>query len=250
MAAPQTVLITGATGDIGEACATLLATNGTNVAVHYHNNKIRAEDLCAQLCAYGVQAIPVQADIADEASVVQMFATLDQALPPLTGLVNNAAITATIQPFLEYTVERIQSVLNTNILGSFLCAREAIGRMAHSRGGAGGNIVNISSTATSIGSPHEYIDYAASKGAVEVFSMGLAKEFAEDGIRVNTVRPGLINTGLHQKSGDADRVRRLQPLIPMKRIGEPNEVAQAVAWLLSPHSSYSTGSTITVSGGR
>jgi NAD(P)-dependent dehydrogenase (short-subunit alcohol dehydrogenase family) len=192
----------------------------------------------------------VAADIAREDEVLRLFAECDAALGPLAALVNNAGILERHMRVEDMSVERVQRVLATNVVGTFLCAREAVRRMSTRRGGRGGAIVNVSSVAATLGSPNEYVDYAASKGAVDSFTIGLAREVAEDGIRVNAVRPGVVYTGIHASGGEPDRVERVKAAVPMKRGGEPDEVARAVLWLLSEESTYCTGAILDVSGGR
>lgn len=244
------VLITGASRGIGAATALAAAARGYYVGVNYARDAAAAQAVCTAIEAAGGRALALAADVADEQAVAAMFARLDVLGAPLVGLVNNAGVVGRIGPFTDYTVERMRRTFDTNILGSFLCAQAAVRRMAYVYGGAGGAIVNLSSAAARIGSPNEFIDYAASKGAIDAFTMGLAKEYATQGIRVNAVRPGLIETEIHAAAGAPDRVARFAPLIPMQRAGSADEVARAILWLLSAEASYTTGSLLDVSGGR
>lgn len=244
------MLVTGASRGIGAATALLAAARGYTVAVNYVNDIGAAEALCARIAAAGGEAFSLRADVSDEMQVLRMFAELDARGAPLRALVNNAGVVGVIAPFSDYTAARLKRTLEVNVLGAFLVAREAVKRMSTAHGGAGGAIVNLSSAAARIGSPNEFIDYAASKGAIDAMTLGLAKEYATHGIRVNAVRPGLIDTEIHASAGAPDRVERFTPMIPMRRAGQAEEVAQAILWLLSPEASYVTGSFIDVSGGR
>lgn len=244
-------LITGASQGIGAACARLLAQRGHALLIHFAHQAAAAQavaDECLQLGA--PSAIIAQADISAEADVLQLFKIADTCLPPLTGLVNNAGIVDRTARLDEMSAERLQRMLAVNVLGSMLCAREAVRRMARRHGGQGGVIVNVSSSAVRGGSPGQYIDYAASKGAIDVFTNGLAKEVAGDGIRVVAVRPGITDTGIHAKGGEPDRAARMAPQLPMGRAAHPEEVAEAIAWLLSDAASYTAGALLDVSGGR
>lgn len=243
-------LITGASRGIGAATAKVLAQQGYAICVNYKSNAKAADQLVVELTAAGVRAIAVQADISQEADVERLFNTLDQQLGPITALVNNAGILRPQSRVEDLTAERINQLLTTNVTGYFLCCREAIKRMSTKHGGQGGSIVNVSSVAARTGSPHEYIDYAATKGAIDTLTTGLSIEVADEGIRVNGVRPGFIYTDMHTDGGEPGRVDRLSPVIPMKRGGQPEEVAQAIAWLLSDAASYSTGSFIDLAGGK
>ena len=239
----ELMLVTGAGRGIGAATAELAATRGWTVAVNYLRDQAAAEAVCARIVAAGGAAFPVQADVSDETQVLALFATLDARGLPLTALVN-------IAPFCDYTSARLERTFAINVLGAFLVAREALKRMSTARGGAGGGIVNLSSAAARIGSPNEFIDYAASKGAIDAMTLGLAKEFATQGVRVNAVRPGLIDTEIHASAGAPDRIERFTPMIPMRRAGTAMEVAEAILWLLSREAAYVTGTFIDVSGGR
>ncbi len=243
-------LVTGGSRGIGRATAILLAKQGYRVAVNYLNNAQAAQKVVNEITATGSQAIAIQADIADEQQVVAMFTQIARELGPLTALVNNAGILFTQSTIENLTAERINQVMSTNVTGYFLCCREAVKVMSKKHGGQGGGIVNVSSAASRLGAPGEYIDYAASKGAVDTLTTGLSLEVAPYGIRVNCVRPGLIYTEIHASGGEPDRVDRLKANLPMQRGGEPQEVAEAIAWLLSDSASYVTGSFIDLAGGR
>ncbi len=244
------MIVTGASRGIGAATARLAATRGYAVCVNYRNNAEAAEAVVAEILGAGGRAIAVQGDVAVEGDVLRLFETVDDALGPLTALVNNAGILEHHMRFVDMTVDRFQRVFETNITGSFLCAREAVRRMSTRNGGRGGAIVNVSSMAACLGAPDEYVDYAASKGAIDTMTVGLAKEVAAEGIRVNAVRPGVIYTDIHASGGEPDRVERVKDVVPMKRGGQPEEVAAAILWLISEEASYSTGTFIDVSGGR
>lgn len=245
-----TLLITGASRGIGAATARLAAQRGYAVCVNYHSNREAAEKVVGSIAEAGGKAVAVAGDVAKEADVVRLFDEAARILGPLAGLVNNAGILERHMRVDEMSVGRLERVFATNILGAFLCAREAVRRMSTRHGGRGGAIVNVSSVSSTLGSPREYVDYAASKGAVDTLTLGLAREVAEEGIRVNAVRPGIIATEIHASGGDPGRVERLKSVVPMKRGGEPEEVARAILWLLSEESSYCTGTSIDVSGGR
>jgi len=246
----KVILITGASRGIGAATALEAAKRGYAVCVNYRQNAEAAEKILNQINSQAGKAISVQADVSQESHVLRLFETVDKTLGPLTALVNNAGYTEKQSRVEEMDAQRLQRVFATNITASFLCAREAIKRMSTKRGGQGGCIVNVSSLAAQLGGPGEYVDYAAAKGAVDTMTIGLAKEVADEGIRVNGVRPGLIYTEFHAAGGDPDRVDRLKETIPLKRGGQPEEIAQAILWLLSDEASYCTGSILNVSGGR
>lgn len=243
-------LISGASRGIGRATALLLAQEGYTVAVNYHHNINAATEVVNTIVAAGGKATALRADISDEAQVMAMFEAIDRMGESLTALVNNAGILFTQCTVESLSAERINRVLATNVTGYFLCYREAVKRMAHQHGGKGGAIVNVSSAASRLGSPGEYVDYAASKGAVDTLTTGLALEVAAQGIRVNGVRPGLIYTEMHASGGEPGRVDRVKHSLPMRRGGQPEEVAQAIAWLLSDKASYVTGSFLELAGGK
>ena len=244
------LLITGGSRGIGAATARLAARRGWAVAVNYASQAAAADEVVRAITAEGGRAIAVQGDVGDEAQVLAMFSQVDAELGPLTGLVNNAGVVDMPVRVDEITVARLERMLRINVIGSFLCAREAVKRMSTKHGGAGGVIVNLSSAAAKLGSPGQYVDYAASKGAIDSFTVGLAKEVAEEGIRVNAVRPGLIDTDIHASGGLPDRAAQLAPTVPMKRTGSADEVANAIVWLLSDEASYATASFIDITGGR
>ncbi|MDP2416459.1 MAG: SDR family oxidoreductase [Hydrogenophaga sp.] len=244
------LLITGASRGIGAATALLAAQQGWSVAVNYTANSLAADEVVRRIRAGGGTAMAVQADVANEAQVLAMFARVDAKLGPLSGLVNNAGVVDVSARVDEMDMARWRRMFDINVLGSMLCAREAVRRMSTRHGGSGGAIVNVSSAASRLGSPGQYVDYAAAKGAVDAFTIGLAKEVAGEGIRVNAVRPGLIETDIHASGGLPNRVQDLKHLVPMQRGGTADEVAQAIVWLLSPAASYTTMSLLDVSGGR
>lgn len=246
----KVALVTGASRGIGRATALLLARQGYAVGVNYLKDEAAAQQVVAEITSLGSRALALQADIGDESQVVAMFAKLDATLGPIGALVNNAGILFQQTSIEQLTAERINKVLSTNVTGYFLCCREAVKRMAQRHGGQGGAIVNVSSAASRLGAPWEYIDYAASKGAVDTLTTGLALEVAAQGIRVNSVRPGCIYTEMHASGGEPGRVDRVKSNLPMQRGGTPEEVAEAIAWLLSDAASYVTGSFIEASGGR
>jgi NAD(P)-dependent dehydrogenase (short-subunit alcohol dehydrogenase family) len=244
------ILITGGSSGIGESMAYLASKNGYIVCICYLNNHKSANEIIANIRKEGGQAFAFQADISNEKDVEELFKTIDNQVGRITALVNNAGIIESQQKLVEMSGERLSKVFSTNVIGSFLCAREAIKRMSIKNDGLGGCIVNVSSAAARLGSPFEYIDYAATKGAIDTLTIGLSKEIAEDNIRVNAVRPGIINTEIHAKAGEPNRVERLKASIPMKRGGEAHEVAQTILWLLSDEASYVTGAIVDVTGGR
>ncbi len=245
----KVALVTGASRGIGRATALLLARQGYAVGVNYLRDEGAARQVVAQIEALGGKALALQADVADEAQVMAMFAALDAGLGTLSALVNNAGILFQQANIEQLTAERINQVLGTNVTGYFLCCREAVKRMALRHGGQGGAIVNVSSAASRLGAAGEYVDYAASKGAVDTLTIGLSREVAAQGIRVNGVRPGFIYTEMHA-SGEPGRVDRVKDSLPMQRGGQPQEVAEAIAWLLSDAASYVTGTFIEAAGGR
>ena len=244
------LLITGASRGIGAATARLAAGRGYAVGVNYLHNRPAAEDIVREIQEAGGRATALLADVGVESDVMRMFETLDRELGALTGLVNNAGILERQMRLDTMEADRLNRVFTINIVGAFLCAKEAVKRMSSRYGGAGGAIVNVSSAAARLGAPDEYIDYAASKGALDTMTLGLSKEVASEGIRVNGVRPGLIHTEIHASGGDPGRVERLQTYVPVKRGGRADEVARAILWLLSDEASYTTGAFIEVSGGR
>jgi NAD(P)-dependent dehydrogenase (short-subunit alcohol dehydrogenase family) len=246
----KNILITGGGRGIGAAIAIAAARAGYDVGFSYKSDSKRAEAVVAEIKALGRKAFALKSDVAREDEVVALFARVDRELGPLSALVNNAGITGRAARVQEIDAASVNEVLAANVTGSFICAREAVKRMSTRQGGRGGAIVNISSAASRHGSPGEYIHYAASKGAIDTFTVGLAKEVADDGIRVNAIRPGLIDTEIHTSSGIPDRVARITPTIPLKRIGRADEVGAAVLWLLSDAASYVTGAILDVSGGR
>ncbi|NIY47919.1 SDR family oxidoreductase [Cedecea colo] len=246
----QIALVTGGSRGIGRATAILLARSGYKVVVNYLRNKQAADEVVNAIRDAGGEAMAIKADIADELQVLAMFAEIDHAFGPLTALVNNAGILFQQSTIESLTADRINRVLATNVTGYFLCCREAVKRMAYRHGGEGGAIVNVSSAAARLGSPGEYVDYAASKGAIDTLTTGLSLEVAAQGIRVNGVRPGFIYTDMHASGGEAGRVDRVKFSLPMQRGGQPEEVAEAIAWLLSQKASYVTGSFIDLAGGK
>jgi NAD(P)-dependent dehydrogenase (short-subunit alcohol dehydrogenase family) len=246
----EVLIITGASRGIGAATARIAGRSGYAVCVNYLKNKAAAMQIVEEIKVDGGRALAGGADISREEEVVKLFRTVDDKLGKISALVNNAGILETQMRIEQMDAARLNRVFKTNITGSFLCAREAVKRMSTKNGGKGGAIVNVSSAAARLGSAGEYVDYAASKGAIDTFTRGLAQEVAEEGIRVNAVRPGVIDTDIHASGGEPGRVERVKASVPMKRGGSAEEVAKAIMWLLSSESSYTTGSLLEVSGGR
>ncbi len=244
------ILITGGGRGIGAATARLAALAGYRICINYHLNRVAAEGVVAEIRDGGGEAVAIPADISSETEVLKLFEALDRQSGALCALVNNAGILEKQSRLSDMSAARLQRVFATNVTGSFLCAREAVRRMSTRNGGAGGAIVNVSSGASKHGAPNEYIDYAASKGAIDTMTLGLAKEVAAEGIRVNAVRPGLIYTDIHASGGEPGRVDRLSAMVPMQRGGRPEEVARTILWLLSDEASYVTGALVDVTGGR
>lgn len=247
---PGVVLITGGGRGIGAATAALAAARGYAVCVNYRSNAAAADAVVAAIAKSGGTAIALQGDVSVESDVVRLFETCDARLGRLTALVNNAAILETQTRVESVDAARLNRILSTNVTGAFMCAREAVKRMSTRHGGSGGAIVNLSSRASVLGSPGEYVDYAASKAAVDTLTIGLSQEVAAEGIRVNAVRAGIIYTGIHASGGEPGRVDRMKAFVPMRRGGTADEVAKAILWLLSDDASYTTGSFLDVSGGR
>ena len=244
------VLITGGSRGIGAATALAAARAGYAVALSFQTDGQAAQSVVRAIEVLGGQALAIQADVAREDSVLAMFAAVDAAWGRLDALVNNAGVVDVASRVDTMSMARLRRMFDTNVLGSFVCAREAVLRMSTRHGGRGGSIVNVSSAAARLGSPGQYVDYAASKGAIDTFTVGLAKEVAAEGIRVNAVRPGIIDTEIHASGGEPDRAQLLGAQVPMQRPGSADEVAQAIVWLLGPHASYTTGTLLDVSGGR
>ena len=246
----KVLLVTGGSRGIGAATALLAAGQGYAVAVNYAANSLAADEVVRQIRAEGGTAIAVKADVSIEADVLAMFKKVDSKLGRLTALVNNAGVVDMPSRVDAMSLDRLQRMFAINVFGSFVCAREAVKRMSTKYEGQGGSIVNVSSAAAKLGAPGQYVDYAAAKGAIDTFTIGLAKEVALEGIRVNAVRPGIIDTDIHASGGLPDRARDLAPLVPMQRAGTADEVAEAIVWLLSDKASYTTGTLLDVTGGR
>jgi len=246
----QVLLVTGGGRGIGAAICRLAAKAGYRVAVNYASNETAAAALVREIAAEGGEAFAVKGDVGSEADVLALFAAVDARYGRLDALVNNAGIVDARARVDEMSAARLERMMRVNVIGSMLCAREAVKRMSTLHGGKGGAIVNISSAAAQLGSPGEYVDYAASKGAIDTFTIGLAREVAAEGVRVNAVRPGIIDTEIHASGGQPDRIAAIRGFVPMKREGKAGEVAEAVLWLLSDKASYATGAILNVSGGR
>jgi NAD(P)-dependent dehydrogenase (short-subunit alcohol dehydrogenase family) len=246
----RAAIVTGGNRGIGAAIAKLLGANGYSVAVNYAKDEAAARRMVDHLAASGSRAVAIQADVACESDVLRLFETAQRELGPIRALVNNAAVTGGFARVEDVISAALVNMLAVNVVGTILCAREAVRRMSTRRGGSGGSIVNISSIAARTGSADEWVHYAASKGAVNTFTIGLAREVAMEGIRVNAVAPGLVETGLHAANGEPGRIARISPSIPMQRAGTPEEIAQGVLWLLSDAASYTTGTILEIGGGR
>ena len=247
---PRTLIVTGASRGIGAAVAELGGARGWRVAVNYVRDETSAQKVVETIKTAGGKAVAIQGDVASSEDVQRLFDTAQSTLGPIGGLVNNAGILRPKTHFVDITLDRWNQIFSTNVAGSFLCAREAARRMSTRSGGGGGAIVNLSSMAAVLGAPGDAVDYAASKGAIESLTVGLGRELAEEGVRVNAVRPGVIDTDMQMDSGDARRAQKLAPTVPMRRVGTIYEIAEAVMWLLSDSASYCAGTVLTVSGGR
>jgi NAD(P)-dependent dehydrogenase (short-subunit alcohol dehydrogenase family) len=246
----KTILITGASRGIGRAAAVLAGERGWSVGVNFVGQEAAAKETVAEVERAGGRALAIRGDVSAEADVLAMFAAVEKGLGPLDGVVINAGVVAPSLPLVEMSVERMRRLFEINVLGAYICAREAARRLSKSRGGRGGSIVTVSSVAARLGSPFDYVDYAGSKGAVDSLTVGLAKELAPEGVRVNAVRPGLTETDIHASGGQPDRAARLGATTPLGRAGRPEEIAEAILWLLSDAASYTTGAILDVSGGR
>jgi len=245
-----TLIVTGASRGIGAAIATLASARGYAVAVNFSTAEAEANDVVNKIAASGGRALPIQADVSSEAQIIRMFQTAERELGAVKALVNNAGITGGFARVEEISMATVNTVFAVNVAGTIVCCREAVRRMSTRRGGSGGAIVNISSLATRTGAAGEWVHYAASKGAIDSFTIGLAREVAAEGIRVNAVSPGLVETGLHAANGEPGRLQRLMGTIPLQRAGLPHEIAEGVLWLLSPAASFTTGSILEIGGGR
>lgn len=246
----KVILITGASRGIGRSAALLAGARGWSVGVNYASNEKAADETVAAVRAAGGKAVAIQGDVRDEAAIIAMFDATEEAFGKLDGVVNNAGIVAPGSPLAEMDIERLKRIFDTNVLGAYLCAREAARRLSRSRGGKGGAIVNVSSAAARLGAPAEYVDYAGSKGAIDVLTIGLSKELGPEGVRVNAIRPGLIETDIHASGGRPDRAQVLGVQTPLGRPGTADEVGETIVWLLSDASSYVTGAILDVTGGR
>jgi NAD(P)-dependent dehydrogenase (short-subunit alcohol dehydrogenase family) len=250
MSPSKTLLVTGGSRGIGAAVVRQAAVRGWRVAFSYVSNEVAAEAVVGEVERAGGEAFAVRADVGSEADIMRMFETVDRQFGPLDGLVNNAGVVDRKARVDEMSAARLERMFRINVIGSMLCAREAVKRMSTKNGGQGGTIVNLSSAAARLGSAGEYVDYAASKGAIDTFTLGLAREVATEGVRVNAVRPGMVDTEIHASGGQPDRLDRLRGMIPMQREGRADEIASAVLWLLSDEASYTTGALLDVSGAR
>ncbi|WP_250472638.1 SDR family oxidoreductase [Caballeronia sp. GAFFF1] len=246
----KVILITGASRGIGRSAAILAGARGWSVGVNYASNAQAAEETVAAVRAAGGKAIAIAGDVRDEAAIIAMFDATEEAFGTLDGVVNNAGIVAPGAPLADMDIERLKRIFDTNVLGAYLCAREAARRLSRSRGGHGGSLVNVSSAAARLGSPNEYVDYAGSKGAIDAMTIGLSKELGPEGVRVNAIRPGLIETDIHASGGKPDRAHVLGVHTPLGRPGTADEVGESIVWLLSDASSYVTGAILDVTGGR
>lgn len=244
------VLITGGSRGIGAESAVIAAQKGWDVVITYKSQPSAAESVANTIEKLGRKALAIKVDVANEQDIYDLFNNIDKEFGRLDALVNNAGVITTISNFVDMSPARIRDVFNINVIGAFICAQEAVKRMSLTSGGRGGSIVNVSSAAARIGSPNEFIDYASSKGAIDTLTIGLSKEVASQGIRVNGVRPGLITTNMHADAGDEDRPNKLREFIPMQRAGDPSEIANSIAWLISDEASYVTGALLDVTGGR
>ena len=246
----KVMIITGGSRGIGAATALLAAERGFDVAVNFASNQAAADAVVSAIKAKGRRAFALKGDVASEPDMLKLFEACDQELGKLTCLVNNAGVVDVKSRVDEMSVARMKRMFDINVIGSMVCAREAVKRMSSKHGGAGGTIVNLSSAAARLGSPGQYVDYAAAKGAIDSFTLGLAREVANEGIRVNAVRPGIIDTGIHASGGEPDRVAQSKGMVPMQRGGTAQEIANAILWLASDESTYTTGAVIDVTGGR